>query len=125
MSGQELAGPSFLTPEELAAEADAAQWRTVSEDDVEEIKVSFERIGDQFIGDYIGPRTIENENGKFVQYRFSDDGKRYFINGGWSLMQGMSQVREGTRCRITWTGERNTGADSPMKVMRVDVAKRR
>jgi hypothetical protein len=118
-------GPDFLTAEEQAAEADAAQWKTVSEEDVEEIKVSFDQIGDQFIGDYIGPRIIENENGKFAQYRFTDDGEFYFINGGWSLTQAMTRVPKGSRCRIMWTGERDTGGESPMKIMRVDVARKR
>lgn len=115
--------PDFLTPEEQALEADAREWREVSEEDVAEVKFTFDAVGDQFIGVYTGLRVIENENGKFTQFRFTRDGEHYFINAGWNLIQGMRQVREGQRVRITWISERDTGAATPMRVFRVDVAR--
>lgn len=116
-------GPDFLTPEEQAAEADAQQWATVSEDDVDEEKFTFDVLGDQFIGDYIGVRIVDGTDGKITQFRFTAAERFYFINAGWSLIQGMSNVRKGMRVRITWTGERDTGQPSKMRLFRVDVSK--
>lgn len=116
--------PDFLTGDELSAEAEAAQWQTVSEEDVEEGKFTFDIMGDQFMGTYHSLRIVDGAEGKFTQYRFERDGSMYFINAGWSLQQGMSKVRKGQQVRITWTGERDTGQPTPMRVFRVDVAKR-
>lgn len=115
--------PDFLTPEEQAQEADAAQWRTVSEDDVEETKVTFDDMNEPFIGTYRGHRIIENENGKFTQFLFEENGMRYFTNAGWNLIQGMAKVNIGQRVRITWINNRDTGQETPMRIFRVDVAK--
>lgn len=115
--------PDFLTLEEQAQEADAAQWRTVSEDDVEETKVTFDDMNEPFIGTYRGHRIIENENGKFTQFLFEEGGYRYFTNAGWNLIQGMAKVNVGQRVRITWINNRDTGQETPMRIFRVDVAK--
>ena len=116
-------GPDFLTPDEIAQEADEAQWRTVSEEDVEETKHTFDDMNEPFTGKYLGPRIIENENGKFTQFRFESNGQRYFINAGWNLITGMSKVNIGQVVRITWINNRDTGQDTPMRIFRVDVAK--
>jgi hypothetical protein len=103
----------------------AEEWQTVSEDEVDETKIVFDTIGDEFIGIYAGPRVIENEDGKFTQYRFTVGDEHYFTNAGYSLMRGMSNVPKGSRVRIVFSSERDTQQDSPMKVFTVQVAKAR
>lgn len=122
-TGKAPDAPDFLTADELAQEADEREWRTVSEEDVEETKWTFDNMNEPFFGTFTGERVIDNENGKFIQYRFEENGYHYFINSGWSLAQGMKTVRKGQRCRITWVNNRDTGQDTPMRVFRVDVAK--
>jgi hypothetical protein len=104
---------------------DAAQWTTVSEDTEEEIKIIFDTIGDEFIGTYLGTRTLTNNDEQYVQFRFrgSDNGETYFTNGSHSLRQGMSTVRPGQLCKITYAKDIDTGQESPMRSFRVEVAK--
>lgn len=101
------------------------EWTTVSEDETDEIKIVFDTIGDEFVGTYIGPRVIETEDGKFTQYRFKVGDEVYFTNAGYSLMRGMQKVQPGSRVRITYKADRDTGRETPMRIMQVDVAKRR
>lgn len=117
------AAPDFLTPEELAAEADAAQWRTVSEEEHDETKIHFENWGDEFIGTYKGNRKVENENGKFTQFLFEHNGIHYFVNGNWNLVQGMSKVPIGALTRLRYIADKDTGQQTPMKLYKVDVAR--
>jgi len=112
--------PDGATPDEL----DESQWETISEEDVDEIKQSFDEIGESFTGVYDGFRQMETANGKLTQYKFTVGELHYFINATYNLMQGMSQVNKGELTRITWVGERDTGQESLMKIFRVDVAKR-
>lgn len=117
--------PDFLTPDELAQEADASEWETVSEEEHDETKVTFDNWGDQFIGDYIGSRQVENENGKFTQFTFKDGELYYFINGNWALTRAMANVPKGSRCRITYVSDKDTGKETPMMLYRVDVPRKR
>lgn len=110
-------------PEDVKQEA-AEEWRRVSEEETDEIKIVFDTIGDEFIGTYIGHRVIENENGKFTQYRFSVGTETYFTNAGHSLMQGMSHVIKGNRVRVTYVSDKDTGQETPMRVFAVDVSRR-
>lgn len=114
-------GPDFLSDEEKALEADAREWQQVSEDDVEETKLTFDNMNEPFIGEYIGPRKVENENGTFTQYRFRKDGFTYFTNANFALHQAMQKVRIGKTVRITWISERDTGQATPMRIFKVDV----
>jgi hypothetical protein len=117
--------PDFLTEDEKAAEADAAQWRTVSEEEHDETKLRFENWNDQFIGTYTGNRRVENENGKYTQFTFEANGLHYFVNSNWALMRAMTNVVKGQQVRITYIGDKDTGQETPMKLFKVDVAKRR
>lgn len=119
----EASSPDFLTPDELAQEADDREWRQVSEEDVEEIKFTFDDMGESFIGVYRKQRIVDGAEGKFTQYIFDVDNLRYFINAGWNLIQGMQKVTPGQKCRITWISNRDTGQETPMRIFRVDVAK--
>lgn len=100
-------------------------WQTVSEDETDETKIVFDTIGDVFIGEYLGSRVIESEDGKFTQFRFKKGDEVYFTNAGYSLLRGMQKVRIGQMTRLLFKSERDTGQDSPMRIMQVDVAKRR
>lgn len=101
------------------------EWQTVSEDEVDETKIVFDTIGDEFIGIYLGPRIIEQEDHKFTQYRFQVGEDYYFTNAGYSLMRGMSNVPKGSRVRIVFSSERDTGQESPMRIFTVQVSKAR
>src|SRR6266436_4848599 len=87
------------------------EWQTVSD-----------TIGDEFIGEYIGSRLIESEDGKFTQFRFKVEDDVYFTNAGYSLLRGMSHVIKGQRVRVVFSSERDTGQESLMRIFRVDVA---
>jgi hypothetical protein len=101
------------------------EWQTVSEDEVDETKIVFDTIGDEFIGIYIGSRVIEQDDHKFTQYRFRVGDEIYFTNAGYSLMRGMSNVPKGARVRVVFSSERDTGQESPMRIFTVQVAKAR
>jgi hypothetical protein len=120
-TAHDKSAPDFLTPDEQAQEADAREWRQVSEDDVEETKLTFDTMNEPWIGTYLGSRIVENDNGKFTQYRFEKDGFRYFTNANFNLHQAMVKVPTGRQVRITWISERDTGQQTPMRIFRVDV----
>ena len=117
--------PADETAAAQNADSQADEWVTVSENEVDESKIVFDTIGDEFIGLYLGPRIVETEDGKFTQYRFRVEDEIYFTNAGYSLMRGMSNVPKGARVRLIWTSERDTGQESPMRVFSVQVSKAR
>jgi len=99
------------------------QWTTVSEERPPETKIDFAWIGDEFIGTYLGQRMVQGAVREFRQYRFKGiDGEFYFAAGA-SLDDGMRRVRIGSRVRITYIDDQDTGQMSPMKIFKVDVAK--
>ena len=103
------------------------EWRTVSAGaEEEENKLVFDTIGDEFIGTYLGNRTIEPRDvteSSYQQARFrGEDNLVYFTNLNYSLRQGLKDVRVGKLTRITFVSELDTGQASPMKQFRVDVA---
>lgn len=101
------------------------EWTTVSEDEADDDKFQFDLIGEELIGTYLGTRQLSNEQGAYTQYRYElSDGQTVFVNGNYSLQAGMRNVRIGNLCRITFTGEKDTGQASLLKLFRVDVAKR-
>lgn len=112
--------------------AQAIEWRTVNEETSgEETKIIFNVIGDEFVGVYLGLREVAgrdewgNPAPAYSQARFSDPSNPsdvYFTNCGYSLRNGLKDVRKGSLVRITWTSEQDTGQASPMRVFRVDVA---
>lgn len=104
------------------------QWVTVSSDqEQEETKIVFDTIGDQFIGKFLGTRTIEPSDPSerpYVQARFEGtDGEVYFTNLGYSLRKGLRDVRAGHMVRVTYSDDLDTGQASPMKVFKVEVSK--
>jgi hypothetical protein len=100
------------------------EWSTVSQDDVNETKISFDFIGDEFIGTYLGTRSQQNDNGSYTQLRFrGEDGEVYFTNANYSLSEGMRQVRPNNLVRLTYVADKDTGQPTPMRIFRVDVAR--
>jgi hypothetical protein len=102
---------------------DDAGWETVSREREPEIRITFDVIGDQFTGKYLGTRTIPTDTGSYTQYRFQDGADFYFINPLASLRDAMSRVRAGRMVRITYVSDMDTGQASPMKIFKVDVAR--
>lgn len=102
-------------------------WVTVSEPEVDETKIVFDTIGDEFIGTYLGMRSIVNEDGKFTQLRFKGigeaEGEIFFTNANYSLNKSFTKVRPGRVVRVTFVEEKDTGQDSPMRIFQVDVKK--
>jgi len=102
--------------------ADDDGWTTVSDAEVDENKVSFDTIGDQFIGTYLGQRTVTNADGSYIQFRFrGTDDAVYFTNGNYSLQRGMADVRVGKMVRLTYESDKDVGQRSPLRIFRVDV----
>lgn len=88
-----------------------------------ETKLAVEEIGDQFTGEYLGTRKLDNESGGYTQARFKIEGDVYFMNANYSLRQGLSTVRSGQRVRITYMADVDTGQITPMRVYQVEVAR--
>jgi hypothetical protein len=104
--------------------ADQYEWTTVSQDEVDETKVTFDLLGDEFIGTYIGTRQQANDNGSYTQLLFTGtDGLRYFVNANYSLTDGFKKVRPNNVVRITYVADKDTGQQSLMRIYRVDVAR--
>lgn len=109
----------------MATSDPTPEWTTVSEEEVDEDKFQFDMIGEELIGTYLGTRTLSNDNGGYTQYRYElSDGQYVFVNGNYSLQAGMRNVRIGSLCRVTYIADKDTGQASPMRIYRVDVAKR-
>lgn len=107
-------------------DATDVQWTTVSEAPEELTKVTFNTIGDQFIGQYLGEslQNDESRGGSYTQYRFTDDsGTRYFINGRYTLRDAMKKIPPGSLVRITLTAFREVGRESQMQIFQVDGAR--
>ena len=105
----------------------ADEWSTVSEAREPEIKLTFDVIGEVFIGEYLGTRTQPGNDGNYVQYRFrGEDGDVYFLNPLANIREAFEsgKIRAGSRVRITYVDDQDTGQRSPMKIFKVDVAKR-
>jgi hypothetical protein len=102
------------------------QWTTVSEEPEDLTKITFEIIGDQFIGKFTGPKVLTEESTgrKYTQYRFmGEDGNLYFINGRYTMREAMAKVRIGMLARVTLNGLKEVGRDSPMQIFQIDAAR--
>jgi hypothetical protein len=90
----------------------------------EENKLFIEEIGDQFTGQYLGMRLLDNDSGGYRQARFKIDGVIWFMNANYSLRDGLQKVKAGERVRITYTANVDTGQATPMRLFQVEVARR-
>lgn len=110
-------------------------WSTVSDASAQEpeVKIVFDTLGDEFTGIYLGFRVVEPAGiteSPYRQARFqgvTEDGEKtdtvYFTNMGFSLREGLKDVRAGSLVRITYTDDLDTGQASPMKGFRIEVGK--
>lgn len=110
-------------------------WTTVSDTSEQEpeSKIVFDQIGDEFTGYFLGTRVVEPADiteKPFSQARFEgvdEQGEKtgtvYFTNMGYSLRQGLKDVRAGSLVRITYVADTDTGQASPMKEFRIEVAR--
>lgn len=107
------------------------EWETVAEESGEKMK--FETVGDEFIGTYEGLTHIvpkkegTTEEDEFDQLLFRDgNGKLYALNAGYKLLEaftGEAAPEKGSRVKLTYVGNVDTGQPSPMKDFRVQVAR--
>lgn len=116
-----------FSDEAIAAQVDDVdEWETVIEDSG--VPIEFQKFGDQFIGRFEGERTITPPDGtkeSFTQQMFRDDGVLYVMSGGYKLRAAFKDIAIGTRVRITYVRDVQTGQPSPMRDFRVEAAKRR
>lgn len=105
------------------------EWTTVSDGNVaaqeQETKIVFEEYGDEFIGEYLGLRHLtDRESGRpYQQARFRDDnGEICFCRANHSLKEGLEKVRIGSRTRVVYVDDVDTGMESPMRAFTVQVS---
>jgi hypothetical protein len=121
----------------MAQETQAANLTNVSDADWETVveesgsPISFENVGDQFIGEYLGRTVIEPEGWKeedyFPQFKFKDtEGNVRTINGGYKLNESLELIAIGSLVRITRTPdvELNDPGKNAMKDYKIEVAKK-
>lgn len=104
----------------------ADEWSMVSDGSSEpETKIVMEKIGDAFVGDrYLGMRTVPSADGNYQQARWQNGDEIFFMNANYSLREGLKNVRIGSKTRVTWVDELDTGQPSPMRVYSVETARR-
>jgi hypothetical protein len=97
------------------------QWQTAVAESGDQIV--FDKIGDEFIGQFVAARTAQNDGEDFTILTFIGvDGKPYQTNAGWKLQEGFSDIEPGTIVRITYVKDVDTGRKDPMKDYRIEVA---
>jgi hypothetical protein len=97
--------------------------------------IIFDKIGDQFVGQYRGRETVSFETldaetkqmktETFDRFTFrARDKQLYAINSSFQLEQGMEKVMEGDWARITYTKDIPTKRGlNPLKDFRIEVRK--
>lgn len=94
-------------------------------------QIVFDTIGDEYIGEYMGPEVIEFTNKKgedesFTQLKFRDPHGVKVVNAGYELRKAFEKIEPGTITRVKYVKDvRISGQESPMKSFRVDEATRR
>lgn len=120
ITGMEKKMATEKTPE-VTSQNDG--WTTVSDGAAEpETKIVMENINDQFVGLYLGMRTIGTGENAYQQARWEVEGQGVcFMNANWSLREGLSKVRARTVTRVTLTDFQDTGKESLMSVYKVEI----
>lgn len=105
------------------------EWETAHTEAGDQIQ--FDKIGDDFVGEYQGSEVIEftdkdGEPQSFTQLHFRVRDHLYDINAGYELRQAFEKIEPGTVCRVQYIKDvRISGQQSPMKSFRVETAKGR
>lgn len=108
------------------SEAENFEWTTVSDAEAaEETKIVFEDIGDEFIGEFLGFRELQDQaSGQhYVQARFRVEEDIYFTRANHSMKNGLNSVRVGQTVRIVYASDIDTGQASPMRGFTVQVGR--
>lgn len=95
------------------------------------VPISFEKVGDVFIGEYVGkshivPPLSQGEDDNWNQLNFRDEsGSLHVLNAGAKLDAAFDSIETGSIVRITRMSdvEMKDAGKNPMKDYRVDVAK--
>ena len=103
------------------------EWEVVAPESGEPVK--FTNKGDSFIGVFTKTIVISfEEDGtpqSFNQHIFADsEGAVRTINGGYKFDKELAALEPGSKVRITYVGDVDTGRPSPMKDYRIEVAKK-
>jgi hypothetical protein len=107
------------------AQEKAEEFVTVSTGEVKpETKIIFDTKGDSFTGIFLGMRQMDNPEGSYQQARFENNGEIYFVNANFNLRDGLKNVRAGSKVRVTYTNDLDTGQVKPMRCFKVEVARK-
>jgi hypothetical protein len=102
--------------------ADTNSWETVADETPD--RIIFDTLGDQFVGTYEGEMLVDlddGEQGKYLTFRNADG---YFCtSAGYKLDQAFQKISVGSLVRLTYVKNVDTGQPTPMKDMKVEVAK--
>jgi hypothetical protein len=121
---------SVTTSSDVSLPDEGFQWETVHTE--APTQITFDNVGDTFIGLYIGKETVEFEvkTGKnkgdmeeFTQLSFLVKDEPYAINAGYDLLRGFKNIPENTYVRIQLRKMVDVGQQSPLKSYRVDIAR--
>jgi hypothetical protein len=101
------------------------EWETVHTEAATQL--TFNEVGDTFIGLYIGQETVEFTDKRgleqdFTQLNFLVGDEPFAINAGYDLVRGFKGIQPSTVVRIQLRKLVDVGQQSPLKSYRVDVA---
>jgi hypothetical protein len=112
----------------LAAGTEDWEWETVH--DESPTLVTFDTIGDEFIGQKKGTKFIEQppgpkgEDNSFTIFLFrGTNGELYGIYESYAMTEGMKKVPDDAWVRIKFVSEVDVKQGNPMKNLRFDVKK--
>jgi hypothetical protein len=105
-----------------------SDWTTVSdgtEEQIQETKIVFEEINDEFVGYYLGLREIRDRSSQqfYQQARFRDPDtdEICYMRANHSLKEGLAKVTIGSLTKVTYVDDVDTGQASPMRSFSVAV----
>ena len=82
----------------------AEEWKDAPMGDT--ISIQKEEANKSYVGFYTGQKTVENEMGESILWKFQDEnGKSFSIWGFGNLNMQLENVQVGTLCRITYLGK--------------------
>jgi hypothetical protein len=107
-------------------DASAYEWDTVHEEAPDQI--SFDDIGDTYVGVYQGSEliTFTNKKGEdleFTQLRFRDVDGTKVTNAGFELRDAFSKIEPGTMVKVVLAKMVDVGQESHMKSFNVATAR--
>lgn len=103
----------------LASAPDDWEFETVESP----TRLILETIGDSFVGQFEGTQTIPlKDGGSFEMFLFRGrDGVLYSINASAKLREARDSFNVGSWVRLTYVADIDTGQETPMKDIKVEV----